>query len=224
MTTQFELSLQLRNELGTNLSRRLRRDRNLVPVIVYGGEDKPQPLMIEHRILHKALDDEGFYTHILTLDIEGKKQKALLRAIHRHPFKPQILHADFQRVTGKEMLSLRIPLHFVGAEESPGVRLQSGIVEHMMVDIEVKCRADHIPEHIEVDLSKLDLNESIHLSQLKLPKGVVIPDLALGSSHDRPVVAVHPPQRVIEPVAEEAAAEAETEAKAETKTEGKTEG
>jgi large subunit ribosomal protein L25 len=200
MSTQFELAAQVRQSKGGNAIRRLRRDTGFVPAVLYGGDAEPISLQLEHRVLAKALENEGYFTHIITVDIDGNKEKAILRGIQRHPFKREIMHVDFLRVTGKEMLTMQVPLHFIGDDASPGIQLQGGIVEHMRSDVEVKCRADNIPEFITVDISKLELNHSIHLSDLKLPKGVEMVELAHG--HDQTVVAIHPPQRAEEPVAE----------------------
>jgi large subunit ribosomal protein L25 len=199
MTEHFELAVQLRETLGTAASRRSRR-QEIVPAILYGGELPPQALQIEHRVIAKALENEGFYTHILSLDLAGKKHKAILRGVQRHPFKPKVLHVDFMRVTGKETITMTIPLHFLNEETAIGVKEQGGMVEHLMVNVEVKCRSDHIPEYIPVDLAKLELHHSLHLSDLPLPKGVEIPALALGPDQNRSVVAIHPPQRGVEEV------------------------
>lgn len=201
MSIQFELPAQLRQSKGSNAIRRLRRDTGFIPAVLYGGDAEPISLQLEHRVLAKALENEAYFTHIITVDIDGNKQKAILRGIQRHPFKREIMHVDFLRVTGKEMLTMQLPLHFIGEDVAPGVRLQGGIIEHMRSDVEVKCRADHIPEFIAVDISHLELNQSVHLSDLKLPNGVELVELAHG--HDQTVVAIHPPQRG------ESAAEAE---------------
>jgi len=195
MSEPFQLEMQLRHQIGTSASKRLRRQSDFVPAIMYGGGEAAKALQIEHRILSKALENEAFFTHILNVRVDGADQKAILRAVQRHPFKPQILHVDFMRVTGKELITMSVPLHFINEEASPGVKLQGGMVEHAMMKVEIKCRADSMPEYIEVDLGKMELNQSFHLSDLSLPKGAMLPELALGADHDHIVVSIHPPQR-----------------------------
>jgi large subunit ribosomal protein L25 len=213
MTKQFELVAERRNEIGKGASRRLRRLQAKVPGILYGGSEAALPLLIEHRFLTKALENEAFYSHILTIKIDGKEQKAILRDLQRHPYKPHILHFDLQRVSAHEKIHMQVPLHFVGEEEAPGVKESEGVVSHLMASIEIRCLPGDLPEFIEVDISKLGLDESLHLSQLVLPKGVEF-ETAVQPESDRDVavVSIHLPriEVVEEPVvAEEASAEVE---------------
>lgn len=199
MSEHFELAVQPREVLGSQALKRLRREHDLVPAVLYGGEGKPQSLQVPHRVIEKALKIEGFYTHVLDINVDGQKQKAILRAVQRHPCKSKIIHVDFMRVSAKQMLNMMIPFHFINEDKAPGVKVDGGVVEHQMVKVEVRCRADHIPEYIEIDLANLELNQSIHLSDLKLPKGVEIPELALGPEHNRIIVAIHAPKVMQEP-------------------------
>lgn len=213
MAKQFELVAERRNEIGKGASRRLRRLEAKVPGILYGGNEAALPILVEHRFLTKALENEAFYSHILTIKVDGKEHKAILRDLQRHPFKPRILHFDLQRVSAHEKIHMQVPLHFIGEEDAPGVKESEGVISHLMANVEIRCLPGDLPEFIEVDISKLALDESLHLSQLVLPKGVelataVQPD----SDRDAAVVNIHLPriEAVEEPVvAEEASAEVE---------------
>ena len=172
MSTAFELSAELRQDMGKGASRRLRRKENKVPAIMYGGGEEPISLSLNHNELKKALENQAFYSHILTIHVDGNKQQAVLKALQRHPYKPRILHLDFLRITGKEKIQMQVPLHFVGGDQAPGVKIDGGIISHLLSNIEVRCLPADLPENIEVDLSNLALDQSLHLSDLKLPKGV----------------------------------------------------
>lgn len=209
--TNFELEAQLRNDLGKGASRRLRRAEKVLGV-VYGGEEAAASIAMEQRKVVKALENEAFYSHILTLIVNGKKQKVVLRDVQRHPYKMQILHMDFLRVKDSDLLVMRVPVHFIGAEQCPGVA-NGGIVNHLISDLEIRCQASKLPEFIEVDVSKLGLDDAIHLSQVKLPAGVESVMLTSGH-HDITVVSVHMPRQTKldeEEAAEEAAAAAAAE-------------
>ena len=171
-------------------SRRLRREGK-VPAILYGGHADARTLTLSHQKLLIMLDNERFYSTILSLKVGDQTQAAILKDVQRHPYKNAILHLDFQRVEENEKIRISIPLHFTGAAVSPGVKSQGGIVSHMRNEAEVTCLPKDLPEFIEVDISGLSLNESIHLSQLKLPEGVVLVDLA---KEDSAVVAIHSPR------------------------------
>lgn len=209
MSENYELTAETRTEVGKGSSRRLRSQENKVPAIVYGGEKHPVAIILDHNILAHALEDEGFYSHILTLNIAGKKEKVVLKDLHRHPSKPRILHADFLRISANTKLTMHIPLHFLGEEQAPGVKDQGGIISHHMNEVEVRCLPSDLPEAIEVDISKLNLGDVIHLSELKISKGVELTALLQGEEFDQPVVSIHKPVVTPEPVAEEAEEEAE---------------
>ena len=168
---QFEINAQARTLQGSGASRRLRR-AGKVPGIIYGGEATPQAIEIDHNELLINLKKEAFHASILSIVLDGKKQQVLLRDTQRHAFKPLILHVDFQRVDATHELHIKVPLHFVNEETAPGVKLSGGLVNHVMTEVDVHCLAKDLPEFIEVDLSALKVGDSIHLSQLKLPKGV----------------------------------------------------
>lgn len=207
----FEFEAQTRDDLGKGASRRLRRAEKVLGV-VYGGGEAATSIMLEQRHIAKALENEAVYTHILKLKVNGKTQKVVLRDLQRHPYKTNaILHIDFLRVSETDMLNMHIPLHFIGADKCPGV-LNGGILNHLISDVEVRCQAGKLPEHIDVDVSALELDASIHLSQLQIPAGVELVMLTQG--HDLSVVSVHLP-RQSKADEEEAVAASATEATAE---------
>jgi large subunit ribosomal protein L25 len=190
MKTSFELVAEFRETQGKGASRRLRHEGK-VPAILYGGHADARTLTLNHQKLLIMLNNERFYSTILNLKVGDQTQAAILKDVQRHPFKNAILHIDFQRVEENEKIRISIPLHFTGAAVSPGVKSQGGIVSHMRNEAEVTCLPKDLPEFIEVDISGLSLNESIHLSQLKIPVGVTLVDLA---KEDAAVVAIHSPR------------------------------
>jgi large subunit ribosomal protein L25 len=203
MKTSFELVAEFRETQGKGASRRLRHDGK-VPAILYGGHTAARTLTLSHQKLLIMLENERFYSTILNLKVGDQTQAAILKDVQRHPYKNAIVHIDFQRVEENEKIRISIPLHFTGAAVSPGVKSQGGIVSHMRNEAEVSCLPKDLPEYIEVDISGLSLNESIHLSQLKVPEGVVLVELA---KEDAAVVAIHSP-RAEEPEPTAAAATA----------------
>jgi large subunit ribosomal protein L25 len=162
-----------------------------VPAILYGGHAAARTLTLSHQKLLIMLDNERFYSTILNLKVGDQSQAAILKDVQRHPFKNAIVHVDFQRVEENEKIRISIPLHFTGAAVAPGVKSQGGLVSHMRTEAEISCLPKDLPEFIEVDISGLSLNESIHLSQLKVPQGVVLVELA---KEDAAVVAIHSPR------------------------------
>jgi large subunit ribosomal protein L25 len=190
MKTSFELVAEFRETQGKGASRRLRHEGK-VPAILYGGDAGARALTLSHQKLMIMLDNERFYSTILNLKVGDHSQAAILKDVQRHPYKNAVMHIDFQRVDENEKIRISIPLHFTGAAVSPGVKSQGGIVSHMRNEVEVSCLPKDLPEFIEVDISGLSLNESIHLSQLKIPAGVALIDLA---KEDAAVVAIHSPR------------------------------
>jgi large subunit ribosomal protein L25 len=181
---KFEISAAKREAQGTGASRRLRR-MGRVPGIVYGGAEGPVNIELDHKDLFQNLRNEKFHASILTLDLAGAKQQVLLRAVNMHPFKLQVQHVDFQRVSKDKKIHMKVPLHFVNAEKSPGVKEQGGIASHVLNELDIICFPDDLPEFIEVDLGGLTVGHSIHVRELQLPKGV---ELALHKD-ENPVVA-----------------------------------
>ncbi|MBY0378649.1 MAG: 50S ribosomal protein L25/general stress protein Ctc [Gammaproteobacteria bacterium] len=209
MTSSIVLNATLRTDVGKGASRRLRRD-NGVPAILYGAKKEAQSLLLQHHEIIKALENEAIFTQLFDLNIDGEHNQVRLRDIQRHAYKPKILHMDFQRITGNERLHVRVPLHFINEADSPAVK-NMAIIAHQIKEVEIICPAMHIPAFIEVDLSNLEVDQILHLSDLKLPADAVITALTHGESHDLPVVAAHMPRAVVE---EEPAATEEASAAA----------
>ncbi|MBS0286251.1 MAG: 50S ribosomal protein L25/general stress protein Ctc [Proteobacteria bacterium] len=210
----FELDVMPRETLGKGASRRLRSRESKVLGIVFGGDEKSQPIMLDHNSVIRALENEAIYSHILTLNQQGKKSKVVLKDIQRHPYKPRIMHMDFMRINENKPIFMHIPLHFPGQEVAPGVVLGGGIVTHHMVELEVKCLPRDLPEYIEIDLTNAELDTVVHLSQVKLPKGVEMVAVVHSHEDDLPVVSIHKPKIVVEEVEEASATEGEGEAEA----------
>ena len=160
-----------RAKQGTGASRRL-RNTGRAPGIVYGGDGQPQLIELDHNALFHALKKEAFHSTILDMELGGKDGKVLLRDVQMHPFKPQILHIDFQRVDAKTRLHMKVPLHYVKAEESQAVKFENCVVNHVMSELDISCLPADLPEFIEVDLSGLTKNATVHVNDIKLPKGL----------------------------------------------------
>ena len=187
---QFEIIAQARTLQGSGASRRLRR-AGKVPAIIYGGEAAPQAIEVDHNDLLLNLRKEAFHASILNIVVEGKKQQVLLRDTQRHAYKPLILHVDFQRVDATHEVHIKVPLHFKGEELSDAVKLEHCLVSHILNEIEVSCLPANLPEFIEVDLSTVTKGQTIHLSNITLPKGVT----AVSHGAEDPVlVTVTPPK------------------------------
>lgn len=200
----FILEAEVRNDLGKSASRRLRRTGK-VPAILYGVGKEPTSLAVDHIDLLHKLENEAFFSHILTVKIGGAEENAIIKDLQRHPSKPVVLHMDLQRVSMSEKIRMHVPLHFMNEEQSPGVR-EGGLVTHNVTETEITCLPNDLPEFLEVDLSNLDLDGIVHLSDIKLPAGVEIVELSHGQGHDQPVAAIHMPRAAKE--TEEAAPEA----------------
>lgn len=210
-STAFEFVAESRQETGKAATRRLRREGK-VPATVYGAGKKPESLTLLQNEVVKTLGNEAVFSHILDLKVAGKSQKVVLKALERHVTKPLIMHIDFLRVKATESIIMQVPLHFMGEEDSPGVK-EGGVISHLMTAIEVKCLPANLPEAINIDVSGLGMNSSIHLSEIKLPSGVEFAGVELDEAHDVPVVSIHA-ARVEEEPAAEAEATADETAKA----------
>jgi len=194
MSESFEINAELRSDSGKGASRRLRLQGKL-PAIVYGGGKDPVSLMLDQNEMGLHLQHEAFYSHLLTLKIDGKKQKAIMRDIQRHPAKDMIMHIDFLRVSATETINMHVPLHFLNADIAIGVKQQGGVVSHLMSDVEISCKANALPEYIEVDLTDLEAGSAIHMSEIKMPAGIKLAGLAHG---DQAVVNIHMPRGISE--------------------------
>ena len=180
--TKITLNAEARSDLGKGASRRLRRNANLVPAVVYGGDKAPQSISLLAKDFAKALENEATYSSVISLTIDGKAEDVVIKALQRHPAKSFVLHADFVRVVAGQKMTTSVPLHFINAENSVGVKQQGGEVSHVISEVEVSCEAKDLPEFIEVDLSNVEVGQILHLSDLKLPKGVQLVALAHGNN------------------------------------------
>lgn len=184
------LEAESRTDMGKGASRRLRRLENKVPAVIYGGDKKPKSIHFLHNKVVKALETESIYSSVFDISVDGKVEHVILKALQRHPYKPLVMHMDLQRVSGKDILVKLVPVHFTNEQQSLGVKA-GGIINHTMTQIEVRCQAKDLPEFIEVDMSKVNMNDVVHLSDLKLPKGVHLTVDVKDGSHDAPVVSIH---------------------------------
>src|SRR3954463_353815 len=191
---KFEISAEKREAQGTGASRRRRR-MGKVPGIVYGGAEGAGNIQLDHRALFQSLRNEKVHASILHLPLNGGAEQVLLRAVNMHPFKLQVQHVDFQRVSKDKKIHMKVPLHFVNAEKSPGVKEQAGVVNHVLNEIDITCFPDDLPEFIEVDLSTLTVGHSIHVRDLALPKGV---EAAIHKGENPVVATVVIPALVVE--------------------------
>ena len=208
----IEINARKREAQGTGASRRLRR-MGRVPGIVYGGDKDAITIELDHKDLYQNLRNEKFHASILTLALDGTKEQVLLRAVNMHPFKSQVQHIDFQRVSADKKIHMKVPLHFTNAEKSPGVKEQGGVVNHVMNELDIVCFPADLPEFIEIDLGNLAVGHSLHIREVALPKGV---ELTLSKDENPVVATVVVPAQITEE--EEAAAAAAAVAPSEVPT------
>ncbi|AGH45361.1 50S ribosomal protein L25/general stress protein Ctc [Paraglaciecola psychrophila] len=185
----FTLDAEIRTDLGKGASRRLRH-AGKVPAVLYGANKEAISLTLIHNKLFQAQSFEAFYSHVLTLNIGEEKVEVLVKDMQRHAFKPIVMHLDFLRIDAKKALQTNVPLHFLNEEKAESIKLNGGHAEHHMLDVEVSCLPADLPEFIEVDLLNVELDQTIHLSDLVLPKGVSLVELNKGETHDLAVVTV----------------------------------
>ena len=219
MAISFEFNAESRTDTGKGASRRLRH-AGKVPAIMYGGGKDPESLTLSHNEVLRNLEHEAFYSHILTIKSGGAETRAILRDLQRHPSRPVIMHMDLQRISESEKLKTHAPVHILGEEASAGVK-EGGLVSHDLPEVSIECLPKDLPEFIEVDISELEIGDALHLSDLKVPEGVTLIDLA--REHDLTVVSIH--AKRIEVEEEEApAAEGAAEGGEEAKDAGEGEG
>ena len=186
----IELKVEVREDLGKGASRRLRHT-DMVPAIIYGAEKDATNIMLPHNVVTKQLENELFYTQVMTLKVGRKSEKVVLRDIQHHPIKQQVLHMDFLRIDPKNKMHVHIPFHYINEDDAPGVK-EGGKINHIQIEMEVICLPKDIPEFIEIDMGALEMDQSIHLSEIKLPKGVECAALSHGDdAHDSAVAAIH---------------------------------
>jgi large subunit ribosomal protein L25 len=194
----FELNAELRTDKGKGASRRLRRNADMIPAIIYGAGKDPLPLTLAHKDIQKACQNEAFFSRIITIIADGSSQQAIVKDLQRHPAKDRIMHADFLRIQMDQAITVEVPLHFMNEDSCLGVRQGGGNVSHNMTSIEISCLPGDLPEYIEVNIEDLDLGDAIHMSGLMLPDGLSIPSLQQGADHDHVVVSVNAPKRAEE--------------------------
>ncbi len=225
--SDFELNAKIREDKGKGASRRLRRLAHEVPAIIYGGKKDPVMISLSHKDFAHSLSNEAFYSHIVTLNVEGKSEDVILKDVQRHPHKPFITHADFYRIDKNQKLTVKAPLHFINEDQCYGVKMEGGVITHSITELEISCLPADLPEYIAIDMTDLKMDEILHISDIKLPEGVESVALSHGDDHDLPVAAIHMPRAALEeeePVeAEDDAADTEAEDKAEGDTEGEDE-
>ncbi len=193
MSEQFILTANSRSDLGKGASRRLRREADAVPAIIYGAGKPAATLSFTHKEILKVIEHEAFFSSIVGIVIDGKTEKAILKDLQRHPSKASILHMDFMRVSASEKLTLNVPLHFIGEKEAPGVK-EGGVVTRHLSELEVKCLPANLPEYIEIDISELALDAALHISHIKLPTGVELATAIEDEAHDHSVVSISLPK------------------------------
>jgi len=186
----LELNATLREDKGKGASRRLRHAK-ILPAIVYGSGKDSVSITLQQKDVQYRLPDESFYSQVLSLNIEGKAEDVLIRDIQHHPYKMEVMHMDFIRVDAKKVVHVFSQLHFIGEDDAPGIKTEDGVVNHVVTEVELECLPKNIPEFIEVDLSEMHIGDVVHLSDLKLPKGVEVLALKQGEEHDTAVVGMH---------------------------------
>jgi large subunit ribosomal protein L25 len=187
MTNSIELQAEIRTTEGTSHARRMRRNEQ-VPAVIYGAGKDAQSLTMSHKDIFHALEDEATFSNILTLIVDGKSEQVIIKALQRHPYKPKITHIDFLRIKAKEKLVMQVPLHFIGEEQSIGLK-EGGILSKIMNEVEIRCLPANLPEYLELDISALDISSTLHLSDIALPKGVEFSH-ELDDEHNAGVVTI----------------------------------
>jgi len=190
MAEVFDLIAEIREDQGKGASRRLRHEGK-VPAILYGGGRAPRALTFDHNQLQHQMQSESFYSSILNLKVGDKTQAAIVKDVQRHPARNVIVHIDLQRIVEDQEIRMHVPLHFINEAIAVGVKQGGGSVSHLRTDVEVVCLPKDLPEYFEIDIANLGLDEMLHLSDIKLPEGVEIPELAQGPEHDHAIVAIH---------------------------------
>lgn len=211
----FNLDAEVRTDMGKGASRRLRRE-DKVPAILYGAGKDPVSITLTHNKVLQAQEFEAFYSHVLKIKVDGKKVDVLLKDMQRHPFKPKIMHIDFLRVDADVEVSTNVPLHFINEKECDAIKLDGGHAEHHMNDVEVTCLPGNLPEYIEVDMLNVEMGQTLHLSDLTVPKDVELAELSKGEEHDHAVVTVKLAKVAIVEDDEDADVDAESEDDADT--------
>ena len=196
MSDDFDLIAEIREDQGKGASRRLRH-QGLVPAIIYGAGRPPRALTFDHNRVIQQLENESFYSSVLNIKVGEKSQAAILKDVQRHPSKALIMHMDFQRIVEDQEIKMLVPIHFLGEDVAPGVKLGGGKVMHLINELEIVCLPKDLPEYLDIDVSELELDAMLKMSDIKLPEGVSIPALAQGEEADRPVVTIQVIKEVV---------------------------
>ena len=207
----FKIKADERELKGTAACARLRR-QGMLPGVVYGAGRDSVPLALSAHELTLSLEQEAFYSHILTLDVGGKEEKVVLKDIQRHPSNSSLEHIDFMRIREDKPIAMKMPLHFINEDKCVGIKVQGGISSHIMTEIEVECLPKDLPEYMEIDMQNMNVGDTIHIGDIKPPAGVEITSLKHGGDAAQPIVSVYVPKVAQEPeeeVTEEATEEGE---------------
>ena len=196
MAEKFDLIAENREDNGKGASRRLRREGR-VPAIIYGAGRPPRSLSFDHNKVLRQLENESFYSSVLNIKVGEKSQAAIVKDIQRHPARPIVMHIDLQRIVEDEVIKMNVPIHFIGGEDAVGVRDGGGSVSHLRTDVEVVCLPKDLHEYFEVDISELELDGMMYLSDLIVPEGVEIPELAQDVDQVQPIVSIHIVKEVV---------------------------
>ncbi|MDC0115633.1 50S ribosomal protein L25/general stress protein Ctc [Methylophilaceae bacterium] len=194
---KIEINANVRELKGTGASRRLRH-AGKTPGVLYGGDKEATSLEIDSKELFMQFRHEAFHASILTLNLAGKKEAVILRDFQMHPVRNNIVHIDFQRINENEKISVKVPFHFINEETAPGVKLEGGLISHIMTEIDISCLPKDLPQYIEVDMSALSIGDSIHLSEVKVPEGVEL--TTLSDENDPAITSISKPKVVVEEV------------------------
>jgi large subunit ribosomal protein L25 len=191
--SEYELRADLREEGGKGAARRLRRE-GMIPAVLYGAGKDAVTIKLNANDVHKRLENEAFFSHIIDVKVGGEGTQAVLKALQRDPATDRVTHVDFLRVSSSQEITMHVPLHFLNEENCPGKKA-GGVINHLLVDLEVSCLPKNLPEYIEVDMSKMDIGDTIHLSELNMPQGVTLLAIAQDPEHDQPLVSIQHSQK-----------------------------
>ncbi|GED22108.1 50S ribosomal protein L25/general stress protein Ctc [Halomonas halmophila] len=188
--SDYTLTASVRNDLGKGASRRLRRANEQVPAIIYGGDKAPQAIAVDKTVFYKSIEEEAFFSSLINLEVDGKPQQVVVRDLQRHPYKPLVTHADFMRVDATHEITMRVPLHVVGQEDSKAIKEQDGELHQLANDVEISCLPKDLPDYLEVNIADLEIGATLHLSDIQVPAGVTVVELSHGEDHDQAIVNV----------------------------------
>ena len=217
MSEEFNLIAEMRDDQGKGASRRLRR-QGMVPAVIYGAGRDPRNLMFDHNKVLRQLEDPSFYSSILNVKVGEKSRAAIVKDIQRHPSKKQIIHIDLQRIVEDEQIKMQIPIHYLGEEDAVGVKIGGGTVTKIMTELEISCLPKDLPEFLEVDISELELDQMLNVSDISLPKGVEISDII--KEQDQAIVSIQEIKEIIEEEIEDEDSESDGESEGSDQPEG----